>query len=207
MKYLSITVDHRPTDCGCSPFHPTIGSEAFILSTLATPVPSHDITRELLQFLRDSLFSAIPHRLSLSLSSARFIRCSLSIKLVIFCSGHVFCKFSEILSLVLSSNQNNLSSFQFFFSAGEPHMLFLFSSAYLGRAFPSWVCLLLVFLRVYSCMPFSSSGRFWTCHVPSVRRKLGSVWACRKNCPLWYFGLTVFCLPSQTLHASIHWGS
>jgi hypothetical protein len=29
------------------PFLPTIGSEAFILSTLATPVPSHDITREL----------------------------------------------------------------------------------------------------------------------------------------------------------------
>jgi hypothetical protein len=152
-----------------------------------------------LAILRDSLSLSVT-------ASVRFIRCSLNIKLVIFCSGHVFCKFSEILSLVLSSNQNNLSSFQFFFSAGEPHTLFLFSSAYLGHAFPS-VCLLLVFLHVYSCMPFSSSGRFWTCHVPSVRRKLGSVWACRKNCPLWYFGLTVFCLPSQTLHASIHWGS
>jgi hypothetical protein len=47
MKHLSITVDHQPTDYGCSPFHPTIGSKAFILSTLATPVPSHDITREI----------------------------------------------------------------------------------------------------------------------------------------------------------------
>jgi hypothetical protein len=36
---------------GVLPFHPTIGSEAFILSTLATPVPSHDITRELCHFL------------------------------------------------------------------------------------------------------------------------------------------------------------
>jgi hypothetical protein len=27
----------NPTDCGCSPFHPTIGSEEFTISTLATP--------------------------------------------------------------------------------------------------------------------------------------------------------------------------
>jgi hypothetical protein len=26
----------------------------------------------------------------------------------------------------------------------------------------------------------------------------------QENCTLWYFGLTVFCLLSQTLHASIH---
>jgi hypothetical protein len=141
MKYLSITVDHQPTDCGCSPFHPTIGSEAFILSTLATPVPSHDITRELLQFLRDSL--SLCHRdSSAGLSDAPSASSSR-----IFCSGHVFCKFSEILSLVLSSNQNNLSSFQFFFSAGEPHTLPLFFCIS-GSHIPL-VCLLLVFLHVF----------------------------------------------------------
>jgi hypothetical protein len=169
MKYLSITVDHRPTDCGCSPFHPTIGSEAFILSTLATPVPSHDITRELLQFLRGS-FSVT--------ASARFIRCSLSIKLVTFCSGHVFCKFSEILSLVLSSNQNNLI-FQFFFSAGEPHMLFLFLSAYLGHT-PLPVCLLLVsFVCILACLFPPQEGSGPVCSF--CQKKLGSVWACRKT--------------------------
>jgi hypothetical protein len=47
---LSITGCRQPTDCGCSSFHPTIESEAFILSTLAIPVPSHDITREFSQF-------------------------------------------------------------------------------------------------------------------------------------------------------------
>jgi hypothetical protein len=46
MKYLSITSCNQPTECGCSPFHPTVGSYAFTLSNLATPVPSHDITRE-----------------------------------------------------------------------------------------------------------------------------------------------------------------
>jgi hypothetical protein len=51
-NHLSITGCRQPTDCGCSSFHPTIGSEAFNLSTLATPVPSHDITREFSQFSR-----------------------------------------------------------------------------------------------------------------------------------------------------------
>jgi hypothetical protein len=45
-KYLSIIIDSRPTNCGCSPFHPTIGLDAFTLSILATPVPSHDTTRK-----------------------------------------------------------------------------------------------------------------------------------------------------------------
>jgi hypothetical protein len=36
----------QPTNCGCSPFHPTIGLDAFTLSTLATLVPGHDTTRE-----------------------------------------------------------------------------------------------------------------------------------------------------------------
>jgi hypothetical protein len=104
-------------------------------------------------------FCSFSETLSLSVTTfTRFIRCSLNIKLVIFYSGHVFYKFSEILFLVLSSNQNNLSSFQFFFSAEEPHTLFLFSSAYPGCAFPS-VHLFLVYLRVYSFMPFSSLGR------------------------------------------------
>jgi hypothetical protein len=191
MKYLSITVDHRPTDCGCSPFHPTIGSEAFILSTLATPVPSHDITRELLQFLRDS-FSVT--------ASARFIRCSLSIKLTTFCSGHVFCKFSEILSLVLSSNQNNLSSFQFFFSAGEPHTLFLFSLCISRSHIPLPGALFLhTFFLLRKVLDLSCSF----CQ-KETRVSLGLQ---EKLAPLWYFGLTVFCLLSQTLHASIHWGS
>ena len=49
-EYLSISDCIQLPDCGCSPFHPTIGSKAFILSTLDTPVPSHDITRELYHF-------------------------------------------------------------------------------------------------------------------------------------------------------------
>ena len=49
-NHLSIIDWCQPNDYGCSFFHPTIGSEAFILSTLATLVPSHDITREFSQF-------------------------------------------------------------------------------------------------------------------------------------------------------------
>jgi hypothetical protein len=149
------------TDCGFSPFHPTVASEAFILRNLSTPMPSHYFTKELLQFLRGS-FSIT--------TSARFIRCSLSINLVTFLLGLVFCKFSEIFSLILSSNQNNLI-FQFFFSAGEPRALFLFLSTYLSHTPPPDVspCLLLV----YSWTPFSSPGRFWTCPIISVRRNLG----------------------------------
>jgi hypothetical protein len=36
-------------------FHPTIGLEAFILSTLSTPMPSHDITMEFTPSLRETL--------------------------------------------------------------------------------------------------------------------------------------------------------
>jgi hypothetical protein len=50
--HLSITGCRQPTNYGCSSFHPTIGTEAFILITLATPVPSHDITREFSHFSR-----------------------------------------------------------------------------------------------------------------------------------------------------------
>jgi hypothetical protein len=39
-------------NCGCLSFHLTIGKEAFILSTLATPVLGHDITKEFSQFSR-----------------------------------------------------------------------------------------------------------------------------------------------------------
>jgi hypothetical protein len=145
MEYLSITVDSQPTDCGCSPFHPTIGSEAFILSTLATPMPSHDITRELLQFLRDS-FSIT--------TSARFIKCSLNIKLMTFCSGHVFWGFSPLF------NQRNLI-FSFFL-AGD-----------LMCTLPFLNGLLLLFLHTLLHAFFPSPGRFWTCPVPSVRRNLG----------------------------------
>jgi hypothetical protein len=70
-KYLSITVDHQPTDCGCSPLHPTIGSEESILSTLATLVPSHDITRELSQFLWDSFSVSASAQVLFSANSQR----------------------------------------------------------------------------------------------------------------------------------------
>jgi hypothetical protein len=79
-NHLSITGCRQPTDCGCSSFHPTIGSEAFILSTLATPVPSHDITREFSQFSRV---------LSLFFS---------------FCSGPIFCN-SELSHSVVASTR------------------------------------------------------------------------------------------------------
>ena len=51
-NHLSITGFRQATNCGCSSFHPTIGLEAFNISTLATPMPSHDITRELSLFSR-----------------------------------------------------------------------------------------------------------------------------------------------------------
>ena len=49
---LSITGCRQPTNYGCSSFQLTIGTEAFILSTLTTPMPSHDITREFSHFSR-----------------------------------------------------------------------------------------------------------------------------------------------------------
>jgi hypothetical protein len=81
---LSITGCRQPTDCGCSSFHPTIGTEAFILSTLATPMPSHDITRNshtsrgLFLCFRFCLGPVLCNsEVSLSvMASARFLRCS-----------------------------------------------------------------------------------------------------------------------------------
>jgi hypothetical protein len=190
---------------GVSPFHPTIGSEAFILSTLATPVPSHDITRELLQFLRKSC-NLLPQTLSLSQSSVRFIRCSLSIKLTIFCSGHVFYKFSEIFLLFSPVTKTTYQA-----SSSSSHLrasrALLFLSAYLGRTFPpmglSPSCLpSCVFLHTFFLL-----RKVLDLSCSFCQKETRSVWACRKNCTLWYFGLTVFCLLSQTLHASIHGGS
>ena len=68
--HLSMTGFRQPTDCGCSSFHPTIGTQAFIISTLATLVPSHDITREFSQF--SSLLSLF--QLHLGLCSLRTFR-------------------------------------------------------------------------------------------------------------------------------------
>jgi hypothetical protein len=48
--------------------------------------------------------------------------------------------------------------------------------------FPRCVSFLSAFTCILSCLS-PPSGRFWTCLVPSVRRKLGSVWACSKNLP------------------------
>jgi hypothetical protein len=71
------------------------------------------------------------------------------------------------------------------------------SSSQLESLTPSlFPCVFSHLLHPYSPLPFSSSGRLWTCHVPSVRRKLRSVWVCRT---LWYFGLTTSCLLSQTM--------
>jgi hypothetical protein len=160
-------------------------------------VPSHDITREPLQFLRGS-FSIT--------ASVRFIRCSLNIKLTTFCSGPVFCKFSEILSLVLSFLTRTLKSFLFFFSVGEPHTLLLFLSAYPGRTFPpQCVSFLSSFVCILACLfpPQEGSGPVMFLLSEETRVSLGL----QENCTLWYFGLTIFCLLSQTLHASIHGGS
>jgi hypothetical protein len=84
------------------PFHPTIGSEEFTLSTLATPVPSHDITRESMPFLRDPLSITTTLR---GLSDASSASSSWSST-----SGHVFSNFlageprpSCLVSLLLSA--------------------------------------------------------------------------------------------------------
>jgi hypothetical protein len=75
-----------------------------------------------LQLLRDSLSVSQPLR---GLSNSPSTLSSST-----FYSGPVLYKFFEILSLVLSSNQNNISCFQFLFSTGEPPALFLFLSTY-----------------------------------------------------------------------------
>jgi hypothetical protein len=49
--------------------------KAFILSTLATPVPSHDITRELSQFLRDSFSVSASAQVLFSANSQRSLLC------------------------------------------------------------------------------------------------------------------------------------
>ena len=82
-EYLSITSCIQPTNCGCVPFHPTIDSKAFILSTLATPMPSHDIPREFMPSLREI---SLCHN-----ESARFIRCFPSIKLTLDPLGCALC--------------------------------------------------------------------------------------------------------------------
>jgi hypothetical protein len=135
----------------CIPFHPTIGSEEFTLSTLATPMPSHDITRESMSFLRDLLSVTTSLRGLSDASSTSSSRPS-SFHLHIQVARSPLCMHSYLVSLLLSV---------------EP--LVHTSSS---------VCLLLV-----SPSPVFSSGRLWTCHVPSVRRKLESVWACRKTAP------------------------
>jgi hypothetical protein len=94
---LSITGGRQLTNCGCSSFHLAIGSEGFILINLETPMPSHDITKELSQLSRIlSLFQLLPGLCSLQnfryFSSflwpwMRFIRCSLGIKLASFYSS------------------------------------------------------------------------------------------------------------------------
>jgi hypothetical protein len=81
---LSITSCRQPTDCGCSSFHPTIGSEAFILSTLAPPCQamispgSSHSSHELC--LYPNFYSGpvlCNSKLSLSImASARFLICS-----------------------------------------------------------------------------------------------------------------------------------
>jgi hypothetical protein len=159
-------------------------------------MPSHDITRELLQFIRDPFSVTTP---------TRFIGCSLSIKVATFCSCHVFCKLSEILSLILCFLPEQLNPLVLLqIPRASPILPFL--SAYLGRTPSSGHGLLLIYFRMYSCTPFSSPGRFWTCLVPSVRRNSGQ-YGPVGNCTLWYFRMTIFCLLSWTLHASIHWGS
>jgi hypothetical protein len=136
-------------------------------------VPSHDIPREILQFLRD-YFSIT--------ASARFIRCSLNIKLVTFRSGQVFW--------VFFNNDNHL-----FFSSLP--LVISRSHAPYGHG------LLIFCLRVYSCTPFSSLGRFWTCLVPSVRTNLGQYGLVGKlhSMVLWVDGLLSSHLDSPCFHS------
>lgn len=89
------------------PFLPTIGLEALILSTMATPVPSHDITRELFHLSKKpSLCHSIP---------VRFIRCFLNIKLVFgpfrSCSLHFLLVRASPSELELSSGVSPLVVF------------------------------------------------------------------------------------------------
>jgi hypothetical protein len=60
-KYLSIAIDIRPTHYGCSYFHPTVGSDTFTFSILATPVPTHDTTRESLSNSHQNLKVTLLH--------------------------------------------------------------------------------------------------------------------------------------------------
>jgi hypothetical protein len=125
--------------------------------------------------------------LSLSQPLLRFIRCSLNIKLVTFYSGHVFYKFSEILSLVLSPEHLKLLLSWRASVSSSFSLISVLSSLQALSIFP----------------PEGGSGPVLFLLSEETRVSLGL----QENCTLWYFGLTVFCLLSQTLHASIHGGS
>jgi hypothetical protein len=145
------------------PFHPTIGSEAFILSTLATPVPSHGITKEFMPIFNDP-FSFT--------SSTRIITCFLSIKLAAFYSSLVLYILLEISLFVTALTR--------FIRCFLNIKLVAFGSFSTGE-FLAFSTLLFILWRALHAHP--------SYLVPSVKRKPGSVWVCRT---LWYFRLT-FC--------------
>jgi len=146
-KYLSITSFIQPNDCGCFPFHPTIGSEEFVLITLATPVPSYDITRELCHF--SDTFSMSQHPCKIYQMLPQDQACGLPIFFCISRSHVPLCACTLFWCLSFSLESLMCTSFP--------------------------LCLLLVWLHLYSfCMPFL--GWFLTYLVPSDKRKLGSSW-------------------------------
>jgi hypothetical protein len=110
----------------------------------------------------------------------------------------LWARFSSLFQ-TLSCNQNNLI-FQFFFSTREPHALFFFLN---GPTTHSCVSSFVFLLCILAHIPQEGSGLSYSFLSEGTRVNLGL----QEDCTLSYFMLTVFCLLSQALHASIHWGS
>jgi hypothetical protein len=72
----------------------------------------------------------------------------------VMCSGNYQRFFLLFYPVTRIAYQDSSSSSQ----SRETHALFLLYFVYMGHAFPS-VCLLLIYLRMYSFMPLSSSRK------------------------------------------------
>jgi hypothetical protein len=140
------------------------------------------------------------------MTSARFIICSIHIKLGTFFSGPIFYNFSEILSILLSTNKNILI-FQFLFlvwisSNSLPLYLYISSGHTPPSRCVSFLSLLHVFLPAFLLL-----GKVLDLSFSFYQKKTRVIPSLQENYTLWYFGLAFLCLLSQTLHASIHGGS
>jgi hypothetical protein len=144
--------------------HPIIGSDAFTLSTPATPMPNHDTTRESLlcsqlnlkvTLLHSTLGRYFPYT-HLAQASSRFIRCLPNIKLRGLLAHVRFSRFSDPI-----------------FRAQDPSVtVFLHNPSFLPRLLsspipPPYLPKLMCFSSIHSL------GRFSTCpSISSIKRKL-----------------------------------